>query len=267
MPEFMWHALLAGTLVGLVAGPLGSFIVWQRMSFFGDTLAHSALLGVALGLLTGIASNIAVLICCAVVAIALIYLRSHTRLSQDSLLAIIAHGSLALGLVLVSLSPSGGVDLTAYLFGDILAVSQGDLWIIAGSVLICGAVIVHYWNQLLAVTVHPELAAVEGLPVQRLKLTLALLIALLVAAAMKIVGVLLVTALLIIPASSAGNLSRSPEQMAILASMLATLAVLMGLALSWTADTPAGPSMVVASATMFAISLIAKRRAFAPGQA
>ncbi len=257
MPEFLWHAVIAGSMVGMIAGPLGSYIVWQRMSFFGDTLAHSALLGIALGLLSGVASGLAVLICCALVAVALVYLRGQSRLNQDSLLAIIAHSSLALGLVVVSFSAKNSVDLSAFLFGDILAVTRADLITIATSVVICGVILWRYWNKLLAVTVHPELAEVEGLPVHSLRLTLALMVALLVAAAMKIVGVLLITALLIIPASSAGNLARSPEHMAIIASVVATLSVLVGLGFSWSADTPAGPSIVVAATLIFVATLFA----------
>lgn len=261
MPDFLLNALLAGLALALVAGPLGSFVVWRRMAYFGDTLAHAALLGVALGFLLDVSPTLAVTVGCVILAVLLVVLQQRQPLAADTLLGILAHSTLSLGLVTVSFLDAVRVDLMAYLFGDLLAVGAGDLgWIVAGSVLVLG-VLAWLWRPLLALTVHEELARVEGLPVGALRLALMLLIAVVIAVAMKIVGVLLITSLLIIPAAAAQRHAKSPEQMAGGASLVGLIAVCAGLALSWYQDTPAGPSIVVSAAALFLLSFLLPRRA------
>lgn len=261
MPDFLLHALLAGLALALVAGPLGSFVVWRRMAYFGDTLSHSALLGVALGLLLDISPTLAVTLGCVLLAVLLVTLQQRQPLASDTLLGILAHSSLSLGLVTLSFMPEVRIDLMSYLFGDLLAVSRSDLyWILAGSAAVLVALAL-LWRPLLAITVHEELARVEGLPVAAIRLGLMLLIAVVIAVAMKIVGVLLITSLLIIPAAAAQRHARTPEQMAIGASFLGMLAVAAGLSLSWFQDTPAGPSIVVSAAAIFLAGFALPRRA------
>lgn len=260
MPDFLLYALCAGLLLALVAGPLGSFVVWRRMAYFGDTLAHSALFGVALGLLFDINLALAVIVGCLLLAFVLVALQRRQPLASDTILGILAHSTLSLGLVTLSFMDSVRVDLMGYLFGDLLAVSALDLvWIGAGSfiVLVC---MIALWRPLLAITVHEELAQVEGLPVAQLRLVLMVLMALVIAVAMKIVGVLLITSLLIIPAAAAQRHARSPEHMALGATVVGMLSVCAGLAMSWHYDTPAGPSIVVCAAGVFLISFIVPRR-------
>lgn len=260
MPDFLLNALLAGLALALVAGPLGSFVVWRRMAYFGDTLAHAALLGVAVGLLLDVSPTLAVTVGCVLLAVLLVTLQQRQPLAADTLLGILAPSTLSLGLVVLSFNREVRIDLLGYLFGDLLAVGPSDLlWIVAGSAVVL-ACLLALWRQLLAVTVHEELAQVEGLPVAGLRLALVLLIALVIAVAMKIVGVLLITSLLIIPAAAAQRHSRTPEQMAIGASLLGMLAVGGGLSLSWFEDTPAGPSIVVCAASLFLLSLALPRR-------
>lgn len=260
MPDFLLNALLAGLALALVAGPLGSFVVWRRMAYFGDTLAHAALLGVAVGLLLDVSPTLAVTVGCVLLAVLLVTLQQRQPLAADTLLGILAPSTLSLGLVVLSFNREVRIDLLGYLFGDLLAVGPSDLlWIVAGSALVL-ACLLALWRQLLAVTVHEELAQVEGLPVAGLRLALVLLIALVIAVAMKIVGVLLITSLLIIPAAAAQRHSQTPEQMAIGASLLGMLAVGGGLSLSWFEDTPAGPSIVVCAASLFLLSLALPRR-------
>lgn len=260
MPDFLLHALLAGLALALVAGPLGSFVVWRRMAYFGDTLSHSALLGVALGLLLDISPTLAVTLGCVLLAVLLVTLQQRQPLASDTLLGILAHSSLSLGLVTLSFMPEVRIDLMSYLFGDLLAVSRSDLyWILAGSAAVLVALGL-LWRPLLAITVHEELARVEGLPVAAIRLGLMLLIAVVIAVAMKIVGVLLITSLLIIPAAAAQRHARTPEQMAGGASALGLLAVCGGLALSWFEDTPAGPSIVVCAAALFLLSFVLPKR-------
>ncbi|MDX5371065.1 MAG: zinc ABC transporter permease subunit ZnuB [Pseudomonadaceae bacterium] len=261
MPDFLLNALLAGLALALVAGPLGSFVVWRRMAYFGDTLSHAALLGVALGFLLDLSPTLAVTVGCLLLAVLLVTLQQRQPLASDTLLGILAPTTLSLGLVVLSFMDEVRVDLMAYLFGDLLAVSHEDLlWILGGAALVM-ALLLPLWRRLLAITVHEELARVEGLPVAALRLALMLLIAVVIAVAMKIVGVLLITSLLIIPAAAAQRHARTPEQMAIGASFLGMLAVAAGLSLSWFQDTPAGPSIVVSAAAIFLAGFALPRRA------
>ncbi|MFC6670581.1 zinc ABC transporter permease subunit ZnuB [Marinobacterium aestuariivivens] len=251
MDDFLLYALIGGLGVATIAGPLGSFVVWRRMAYFGDTLAHSALMGVALGFLLQVNLNLAVVASCVLLALLLVALQRQRLVATDTLLGIMAHSTLSLGLVAIALLEDVRVDLLAYLFGDLLAISPRDLyWIFGGGVLVL-LLLWRLWDGLLAITINEELAQVEGVPVARLRLTLMLLIAVVIAAAMKIVGILLITSLLIIPAASARRLSRTPEQMAALAALLGCVAVLGGLAASWQWDTPAGPSVVVMALVEF----------------
>jgi zinc transport system permease protein len=260
MTDFLFNALLAGLGVALVAGPLGCFVVWRRMAYFGDTLAHSALLGVSLGVLLGINISITVAAVPLLMALGLVLLEQRGILSLDTLLGILSHSALATGLVLISLLPDVRVDLMSLLFGDLLSVTVDDLWIIyvvAASVLV---LLLLLWKPLINITVHTELASVEGVNVSVVRTALMLITALVIAIAMKIVGVLLITALLIIPAATARRISSTPEQMAVMASLVAMLTVVMGLAMSWYSDAPAGPSVVVCAALLFLLSLAAPQR-------
>ncbi|TDQ38251.1 zinc ABC transporter permease subunit ZnuB [Thiopseudomonas denitrificans] len=256
MPEFLLYALLSGLALALVAGPLGAFVVWRRMAYFGDTLSHSALFGVAIGLLLDVQPALAVVISSLLLALLLVTLQQRQPLASDTVLGILAHSTLSLGLVTLSFMESVRVDLMGYLFGDLLSVTGSDLiGILAGSMLVLLGLL-WLWRPLLAMTVDEELARVEGVPVAGLRLALMLLMALVIGVAMKIVGVLLITSLLIIPAATAQRHARSPEQMVLIATLLGMAAVCAGLAMSWHLDTPAGPSIVVCAAAWFVCSLL-----------
>jgi zinc transport system permease protein len=251
--DFFWRALIGGLGVALIAGPLGCFVVWRRMAYFGDTLAHSALLGIALSFLISVPLNLGVIITSVILAMALMLFSRNKTLATDTLLGILAHSALAIGLVALSFMPDVRIDLTGLLFGDLLAMNRNDLlWIYGGAIVILTLLTV-LWRGLLMSTIHEELARVEGVPVERLRLLLMLMFALVIAVAMKMVGVLLITALLIIPAATARRLSSTPEQMAALAVVFGFIAVAGGLSMSWHLDTPAGPSVVV---TAFATFLV-----------
>ncbi len=252
--DFVLLALIAGCALALVCGPLGSFMVWRRMSYFGDTLAHSALLGIAIGLLTGADPQLSILLSSLLLAFILTLLDRYPGLSIDNLLGILAHASLALGVVVLSLADSVRVNLEAYLFGALLTITNYELsWVLA-VVLVNGVLIIKFWNKLLAITVHAELAQVEGLSVRKLNLLLVILLASTIAIAMKIVGVLLITSLLIIPPAAARILSKSPEKMALNASIVGVASVISGVFLAFYADTPVGPTIVVMAALFFLIS-------------
>ncbi|MDG5496880.1 iron chelate uptake ABC transporter family permease subunit [Niveispirillum sp. BGYR6] len=253
MDDFLIRAGAAGVGLALLAGPLGCLVVWRRMAYFGDTLAHSALLGVALGFLAGIDLNIGVVAVCLCIAVALTLLQEQRRLASDTLLGIVSHSTLSLGLIALAAMQTVRVDLLAYLFGDILAVTPTDLIAIwAGGAVVLG-VLALIWRRLLALTVDEDLARVEGVPVRWIRLAFTLLIATTIALAMKIVGILLVTSLLIIPAATARRFARSPEMMAVLAALAGAASVLGGLAASLYADLPSGPAIVVTAAGLFLV--------------
>ena len=256
MDDFILRALLAGLLIVIVTGPLGCVVVWRRMAYFGDTLAHSALLGTALALMFDMSPVVGVVMLGLVLSVMLMVLQGNVKLSADTLLGILAHGSLATGLVVFAAMQNQGmrVDLMAYLFGDILAVGWTDLlWMLAGVVLVLISM-GYLWRSLLALSVHEELAISDGVPVTAVRLSFMLLMALVVAVAMKLVGLLLITALLIIPAATARLFARSPESMAVFAIVMGMLSVVLGLAMSMYWDTPAGPSVGVMSVVLFVVS-------------
>ncbi|MCQ3829903.1 zinc ABC transporter permease subunit ZnuB [Microbulbifer elongatus] len=256
---FLWYALAAGLLVALVSGPLGCFAVWRRMAYFGDTLAHSALLGVTLGFVLHIQPTLAVVVSSCLLAFLLVYFQRRQNLSVDTLLGILSHSMLALGIVTVSLLDIN-VDLLSLLLGDLLAVSTQDLVLMAIATLVIAVLLFFLWSKLLAFTLHEELAAVEGVKVERVRLALMLMLALLIAIAMKVVGVLLITALLIIPAATARRISTTPEQMAGFASLIGCISVTVGLAASVLWDSPAGPSIVLAAGVIFLLGQFWSRK-------
>ena len=251
--SFIINALLAGIALALVAGPLGCVVVWRRMAYFGDTLAHSALLGVALAVSAELVPIIGVVFIGVVLAALLFWLERRRELSPDTLLGILSHSALALGLIVFSLIQTRipGIDLMAYLFGDILAVNQVEIaWMFAGTVFLL-SVFAWLWRPLITISVNEDLARTDGVRVERVRFVFMLLLAMVIAAAIKVVGILLVTALLIIPAASARAFSRTPVQMVVLSALVAITAVIIGLAASFYQDLPAGPAIVVAAAVIF----------------
>ena len=258
LDDFFVRALLAAAGVACVAAPIGCILLWRRMAYFGDTMAHSALLGVALGVVVGIGPSTGVFTVAVAVAVFLVLLERTAPVASDTLLGILSHSTLALGVVVLALSSSGNRhDLMGYLFGDVLAVTAGDLALIWGGGAVCLGVLATAWRPLVAATLHVDLARAEGVPVLRMQILYVTLMAAIVATGMKVVGVLLVVALAIIPAAAARALSRTPEQMAILAAVAGVAAGVIGLFGSLWFDTPSGPSIVVAAALLFLASLAA----------
>ena len=256
MEDFLVRALLAGLAVALAAGPLGAFVVWRRMAYFGGALSHTALLGVALGFLLGVEPGLGVAFVVIAAALMLGAMGNVRGLSLDTLLGIVAHAALAAGLIVSATLDQVRVDLMAYLFGDILAVGWNEvtwLWVGAAVILV---LLLALWRPLLNATVHADLAFVEGVKVRRVELAFMLMLALVVALAMKVVGILLVTAMLVIPAASARGFARTPEAMGVLATFAGVASVGLGLWASYIYDAPAGPAIVVAASWLFALSLL-----------
>ncbi len=253
LDEFILRAALAGLGVALAAAPLGCFVVWRRMAYFGDATSHAALLGVALALATDLPIIAGVLFVALAMAL-IISALSERHVSSDALLGVLAHAGLALGLVAVSLVPGQRVDLSAYLFGDILAVTWGDVVVIWGGAILVALLLLTRWQALLTATLNPDLATASGGHPKREQLILTLALAVTVAVALKVVGALLIAAMLVIPAAAARPFSRTPETMAICAMVLGAIAVCAGLVASFHFDTPTGPSIVSAAAVLFAFS-------------
>ncbi|PWR04444.1 hypothetical protein DKT77_01550 [Meridianimarinicoccus roseus] len=259
LDDFLTRAALAGLGVALAAGPLGCFIVWRRMAYFGDATAHAALLGVALALALSISVFAGVLAVVLVLALAVSGL-SARGVPVDTLLGVFAHGGLAVGLVVVSLLPGARVDLMGLLLGDILAVGRTDLAVIwAGAALVIG-LLAWRWSGLLTATLNADLARASGIDARREDMILTLALALVVAVALKVVGALLISAMLIVPAATVRPLARTPESMAVLAAICGAAAALGGIALSYRADTPTGPTIVAVATALFAVSAILPRR-------
>lgn len=258
LDDFLIRALIAGFGVALAAGPLGAFVVWRRMAYFSDSTAHAALLGVAFALAFGINIFLGVLLVALAMAASIASLDGKGQ-SVDTTLGVLAHSALALGLVAVSFVPGVRVDLTAFLFGDILAVGRGDLAVIWLGALLAVALLIWRWQALLTTTLSEELARSEGIDPRRERLILTVAMALVVAVALKVVGALLIGALLIIPAAAARGVARSPEAMAAGAVAIGMLAVAGGLAGSLAFDTPSGPTIVVVATAAYVASLLARR--------
>ena len=256
MEPFLLRALAAGIGLAVMAAPLGCFLVWQRMAFFGETVAQASLIGVALGLALDIDVTIAVLFASVVIAAILIGLSRQTLVPFDTLLSLLAHSALAGGVLATALVKGRSVDLMGYLFGDILVVTGDDLmWLAAALVLVIG-VLAWLWRPLLSLAVHEELAAAEGVDRDKVRAIFVLLLAVVIALAMKIVGVLLTVAFLIIPAAAARPLSATPERMVVGAAVIGSLGVVIGLSLSLWLNTQAGPSIVVVIAAIALASLV-----------
>ena len=253
LDDFALRAALAGLGVALAAAPLGCFVIWRRMAYFGDATSHAALLGVALALATDLPITAGVLLVALVMAL-IVSTLSERRVSTDALLGVLAHAALALGLVAVSLLPNQRVDLSAYLFGEILAVTRGDLALIWGGAIVVVTLLAWRWQALLTATLNPDLATAAGGHPKREQLLLTLALAITVAVAIKVVGALLIAAMLIIPAAAARPFSRTPEAMALLAILIGALATLGGLGMSFQFDTPTGPSIVTLAAGLFALT-------------
>jgi zinc transport system permease protein len=264
LDDFFARALVAGIGMAMTAGPLGCFIIWRRMAYFGDTMAHSALLGVALSLLLDLNLIVAVFAVASLVAILLLFLQRAGTLSADALLGILSHASLSVGLVLLAFMTWVRVDLVSFLFGDILAVSRADIDVIWGGGVLVLIALIYLWRPLIASTVSEDIAEAEGLSPKRARLYFMLLLALVIAIAMKIVGILLITSLLIIPAATARRWSSSPEIMAVFSAVVGAVAVAGGLFGSLTFDTPSGPSIVVAALAIFVVSLVPLGRLVRP---
>ena len=256
--DFILRAIFAGSIIALIAAPLGCFILWRRMAYFGATIAHSGLLGAALGLALAINPTISIILVAFAIATSLIWLEKHTDLPSDALMGFLAHGALAAGLIVASLMQGQRFDLMGYLFGDILSISDADLiWITTGGALIL-AIMYFIWKPLLSLSIHEELAAAEGVNTQLIKSIFIFVLAFTIAIAMKIIGILLIVAFLIMPPSIARSIASTPEAMLGWTAVISLLSVVTGIALAYSFNTPGGPTIVM---VMVGLLLVSQLRA------
>lgn len=256
LDDFFIRALLAGIGIAIVTGPTGCFIIWRRLSFFGDTLSHSALLGVTIAFFFELNIAFSVFLVSSAIALILLKLQKTTKLPGDALLGLLAHSSLAVGLVVIGFLTTIRFDIMGLLFGDILAVNEIDLLIIwIGGALIL-LILKFIWKPLFASTVNHELAEAEGMNPDRVNAIFTILLAAIIAISIKIVGLLLITGMLIMPAAMARNVSNNPNQMVKLSIIGGLLSVIIGLFSSLEINTPSGPSIITAALVLFCLTLI-----------
>jgi zinc transport system permease protein len=258
--DFFIRALIAGIGIAIVTGPLGCLVIWRRLSYFGDTLSHSALLGVTLAYTFDINISLSVFIISGMIAIVLLDLQKRTKLPGDALLGILSHSTLAVGLVVIGFLSFIRFDLMGLLFGDILAVTIEDIFIIwIGGFIILG-VLYFIWKSLFAATVSYDLAAAEGMKPDQSNFIFTLLLAGVIAISIKMIGVLLITGLLLIPSAMSRNLSNNPQQMILFSILGGTLSVIIGLFSSLEFNTASGPSIIVVALIFFILSLLPFKR-------
>ena len=250
---FIIRGILAGIAVALISGLVGCFVVWRRMSYYGESIAHSSLLGVGLGILMGIGINLGVIFTCLLFGILFLWLQQSKVLSSDTLLGVLAHLALSVGVIVISMNRVK-IDIHSFLFGDILTVTQNDLWGMYLAVLVVVIIICLYWSSLLLVTIDEDLAKAEGVNPLFINLLLTSILTIVVAVSIQIIGLLLITSMLIIPAAASRRLVNSPETMAVVATVIGILSVIIGIFLSVEIDAPSGPSIVVVSAVLFFLS-------------
>ena len=250
---FIIRGILAGIAVALISGLVGCFVVWRRMSYYGESIAHSSLLGVGLGILMGIGINLGVIFTCLLFGILFLWLQQSKVLSSDTLLGVLAHLALSVGVIVISMNRVK-IDIHSFLFGDILTVTQNDLWGMYLAVLVVVIIICLNWSSLLLVTIDEDLAKAEGVNPLFINLLLTSILTIVVAVSIQIIGLLLITSMLIIPAAASRRLVNSPETMAVVATVIGILSVIIGIFLSVEIDAPSGPSIVVVSAVLFFLS-------------
>lgn len=253
---YLLRAILAAVGLALIAAPLGCFVVWNRMSYFGETIAQASLLGVALGLLLRMDLTVSVVGVTVIAAFAIIALTRQQVVPIDSVLGLMHHGTLALGVIAIASLKGQSVDLMGYLFGDIYAVARQDLYWIgaigAGVVVVMGWL----WQPLLRVSVHDDLARAEGVNTTAVRTGFTVLLALVIALAIKIVGILLAIAFLIVPAVAARPFALTPKAMVVTSAGIGAASVLAGLTMSTKADIPGGPAIVLVMTLIAAVSLL-----------
>jgi zinc transport system permease protein len=255
MDDFLWRATAGAALLGAAAGPIGCFVLWRRMAYLGESVAHMGLLGAAIGLLIGVSPLIGVGVL-AIVAALLMARADNGLIPAGSFVGIVGHAGLALGFILLATMETVRTDLLGYLFGDVLALSNQDILsiAIAGALVVLGTIF--FWRAWLMTTVNADIARAEGRTNRFAEVAFLILVAILVAVGLRVVGALLIVALIIVPPAAARTLSRTPEAMALLAALIGAMSAPLGVAASYWKDIPTGPSIVLAAIAIFLLTTL-----------
>jgi zinc transport system permease protein len=247
---FLINALIGGFGIAALAGLLGSFVLWKNMSYFGDALSHSALLGITIGILLNFNLTFSVIVIAAAFAFA--FTHNSSRYSSDTTLGVLSYSALSLAILLTSYSKIK-IDLIGYLFGDILAIDITDIYYLVLCAVVASSWIYYNWDRLILLALSEELLKADGVNTKRLKLGFSLILALFIAISFKIVGILLITAMLIIPSATSLIISRSPLQMVVFSIIIGCVSVVMGITAAIQFDFPTGPSIILSSLMCFLI--------------
>lgn len=257
MHEFIVKALLTGIGISIVSGPIGSLMVWQRMAYFGDTLAHATLLGVSIAMLLHINIYYGLIGTSCLIAV-ILTITNNKNFTNDTTLSILSNLILAIGLIIATTIKNFRLDLLNYLYGDILSVTSSDLcWILGMVIIVIGSLLI-YWEKLVLITINQQIAIAEGVAYNKIRWILIILISLIFAVSVRLVGVLLINSLLIIPCCLAKSLAKSPTQMAFLGSIYGCLAIILGILGSIQFDLPTGPAIVVSNVLLLLFNLSLK---------
>jgi zinc transport system permease protein len=260
LDDFLVRSILAGLMMVSIAAPMGCLMVWQRLAFLSDTLGHAAVLGVGIGLLLEVNPMFGVLAVVILIVFSLSQVANFNNALSETTLAIISHTGLAGGLILLGALPSNSVSLEAILFGDLLATTRSDLLMILVTTLILLVLLIRHWRPFVALSVSREIAQAEGISVRKEQFLMYMMIALLVAVLMKVMGVLLIAAMLVIPTTSARLLSQNPEQMVLFSAVFGVLSLAGGITGSFHFDWQTGPSIVLSATIFLVITLLVTRQ-------
>jgi zinc transport system permease protein len=252
--DFLFLALINISLISLMSGAMGCLLVWRRMAYFSETMAHSALLGIAFSFMFSISMTLGILAVALLSSLIIAFSEGQKKLASDTVLGLLSHVTLAIGMILYALQTDLRVDLTSFLFGDILAMGPEQAWVLLAVVPLILGVLVWIWRDMIRITLDADLARVEGVKVERLRMTYTLMLALVIALGIQGVGILLITALLIIPAATARIFSNTPKQMALSATALSLVTGWLGIGLSFGWNVPTGPAIVVCAGALFLLT-------------
>lgn len=257
---FVQRAIIAGCIIGIAAAFLGVFITLRNMSFYADTISHTALAGIALGALFNITPFIAAVIFCVALGIMTVYLKNRSAVALDTVIGVMFAGGVALGVAILSRLQGYRAELFTFLFGDILAVTWDDIWL---ATLLSVAIVIfllYTSKRLLLSTFASDLTYVRGIAVQRLEYAFFIVTSLTIALSIKVIGIILMTGLLIIPAAIAKNLAQSFKQTVGYAMIASVIATVSGMIVSFYSDLPSGPSIILVGTIGFILSTVLKRR-------
>ncbi len=259
MDDFIINAIISGIGIALITGLLGCFVVWKKMSYFGESLGHSAILGIGIGIILGINHDISIILVIVIFALLLTYLQNKEALSNDTILGILAHGALSIGIILISLSDNVNFNLHSFLFGDILIVNTTQIYSIFAGAIVIYLVIILNWKSLILSTISRDLAKSQNISNFKMDLLLTIIMAIAIAASIKIIGALLITSMLVIPPATAKQLVKNPKNMVIISTLIAILSILFGILSSYHFDIPSGPAIILISFILFFVVTLLKR--------